>query len=196
MKKKEIVFFDFDGTITTKDSTKEFYKFVYGGFFWFRYYFTNLLFYFLVKVKTKNYLQLKIKRLKDLINYVGSENLKSKGLEFQRKILPGLIKKDALKKIEEYKLKGMNLVIVSASMDILINEWSKENGFVTITNELELKSNKYTGKFVREKDCNFEEKVIRIREKFPNLDANYTYAYGDMAMLEIADESYYNVLKK
>ena len=45
-----------------------------------------------------------------------------------------------------------------------------------------------------------EEKVIRIREKFPNLDANYTYAYGDtqgdMAMLEIADESYYNVLKK
>ncbi len=199
-KKKEIALFDFDGTITNKDSTQEFYKFVYKKSFWFEYYIKNLSFLILIKLNIKNYNQLKIRRLKRIIDYLGPDEFKKKAAEFQRIVLPGILKKDALDKIYEFKENEIEVVIVSASMNVLLDEFCNKLNLQLITNELEINNKVYSGSFILEKDCNFEEKVSRIRIAYPDIENMYVYAFGDTegdrAMLKLANESFYRVFKK
>ncbi|MEW7279390.1 HAD family hydrolase [Aquimarina sp. 2201CG1-2-11] len=200
MKEKQIALFDFDGTITHKDSTQEFYKFVYKGSFWFEYYVKNIYFLILIKLNLKSYNQLKLKRLKRIIDYLGSDNFKKKAVEFQKIILPGILKKDAMDKIHEFKEKEIEVVIVSASMNILLDEFCNNLGLKMITNVLELNDKIYSGNFILEKDCNFEEKVNRVCIAYPDIENMYVFAFGDtqgdIAMLKFADESFYRVFKK
>tara|TARA_Y100000589_G_C27187355_1_gene643257 strand:+ start:1926 stop:2525 length:600 start_codon:yes stop_codon:yes gene_type:complete len=197
---KTLILFDFDGTLTKKDSLSEFFKFCYGPNFNRHYYLKPFIWIILLKFRLINYQRIKSIRIKQLTKRYTRSTLEKKSLEFRKSTLPLLIKKSALEKIKKYKESpNTEMVLVSASLNILLCDWAKEMGMKLITNELEIKNNQYTGAFVHENDCNFIEKVNRINEIINLEDYQHIVAYGDTDgdrdMLNIADESHFDFFK-
>src|SRR5688572_10936854 len=102
IKTSTLVLFDFDGTITTKDTLIEFVQFYRGR----SQYFIGL---FLMAPVLALFLSRLIPNWKAkqhfLTHYFKGEKImffNSRCMEFTRKVLPGLIRPDALKAIEAY----------------------------------------------------------------------------------------------
>ena len=191
---KIIAFFDFDGTITKRDSLIDFIK----------YYFGRLSYYKGILILSPMLLAYK---LKIISNHSAKEKLIShffKGLNsihfqnianmYSLEQMDKIIRHEALDKIKWHKEKGHKIVIVSASMECWLSAWCKKNKLELIATKLEIKNNRLTGKF-SSKNCYGVEKVNRIMENYNLKDFETIYAYGDSIgdrqMLEIADKKYY-----
>ncbi len=192
----KITAFDFDGTITTKDTLWMFIKFAKGPF---RFYLGIIL---LIPILFISYIGI-------ISNQRGKEILLSfffKGKsrqeleemsalfanEVQRVIRPCI-----MKEIESNSSKqDTTVIIVSASPRIWIEPWANSNNIdCIISTELEFDDqNRFTGKFLG-KNCYGLEKKNRFLEQFPNRN-EYTLSYygdsrGDKEMIEIADDKNY-----
>ena len=192
--KKEIAFFDFDGTITTKDTLLEFIKFCKGRF---PFYFGFLLYApYLVAYKLKiiSNQTAKEKILSHFFRGTPVEAFKNYCSDFSKNVLPGLIRKDALEEIKRLQKKNIKVVVVSASPENWIQSWSLETGTELIGSRLEIKSGKLTGK-VLGKNCHGDEKVNRISEMYNlseyHIVAAYGDSHGDKPMLRLATHAYY-----
>lgn len=196
---RSIAFFDFDGTITTKDSFLEFIKFYRGSN---KFYFGFLLYSpFLVAFK-----------LKLLPNYTAKQRIlahffKGESLEefttqcdaFAKQALPALIRPKALTEIDRLKKAGVRIVVVSASAENWIKSWTDKYELELLGTRLELKNGIVTGK-IEGKNCYGEEKVCRIKEHIDLNDYDDIYAYGDSSgdkqMLAIARHAFYKPFRK
>lgn len=200
MTKKKIAFFDFDGTLTSRDSLTEFYKYLYKDTFIYNYYLRNIVSLILVRFGSMDYVHLKMRRLKFLMKKFTPNVLRTESKTFFEGFMKHHFKSEGTKKIQELRKKGFEIVIVSASIDLLLQHFTKEFNVRTITNELEKNKDRFTGKFLHKKDCNFDEKVRRIKEIYNLKDYNEILAYGDSAgdhaMFEIADKAFLNHFKE
>lgn len=96
-----------------------------------------------------------------------------------------------------HQARGHEVTIVSASLDAWVCPWAQSRGVSSVIAtqpECEVRDGKpcYTGRFLTP-NCNGEEKVVRIREAYPQ-EKYYIVAYGnskgDFPMLRYADEAY------
>ena len=121
-----IAFFDFDGTITTKDTMIELIKFHHGKY---RLYIgLTMLSPWLIAMKLKliSHQKAKEKLLSWFFKgFAETEFSKICELFFQKKI-PLIINKRALQKINEHKANGDEIVVVSASATNWIKGWCDE----------------------------------------------------------------------
>ena len=194
MVKKTLVLFDFDGTITYKDSADSFYKFLYNSplLFIFKNYFLCFRLIILLKMKLISYIILKKKRLLIHTSKIDTNKLlaiseKFRNTEFQKILIPA-----ALDKIQWHKNEGHEIWIISASYDFILEKWAQENQINLITNKTIYLDKK---RLLINNDINFEEKLIHIKKAI-NLNEYFEiYAYGDSEgdknMLEIATKRYY-----
>lgn len=88
---------------------------------------------------------------------------------------------------------GHRVAIVSASVDAWVKPWARRYGVEdVIATEMQVAEGRYTGEFAG-KNCNGEEKVRRISALFPR-EKYHLVAYGnssgDYAMLEYAHEGF------
>lgn len=194
--KKTLVLFDFDGTITTKDSFIEFIKF-YKGLLYFYLSIPALLPSIgLFKLKLLSAQQLKEYFLTFFFKGEYELIFKQKAKEFSLNIIPLMVKKNALEKINLHINNNDRVIIVSASMTEWIEPWCVKTGVEHITSGLEYRNNVITGK-IDGLNCNKEEKSRRIKEKvdlnsYSNIIA-YGNSSGDASMLDLANEKYYNL---
>ncbi len=98
------------------------------------------------------------------------------------------------KKIDSLKNEGYKIVVVTASPDIYMNYLSEKYGFDDCICTLTEKTGEIlTGK-LRRKNCNYAEKVVRIKESGIYRPGCYVTAFGnskgDKEMLLLADEFY------
>lgn len=195
---KELFIFDFDGTLTCKDSLKEFIKFSVGP----TGYYAGLL---RMSPSLLKYV------LGCIPNSIAKESLIShffKGWDkdffivhctkYSLEKLPNIIRPSALKFINGKKSEGHRIIVVSASMKAWLEPWCFNNGLELISTQLEVVNGKITGRFAT-KNCYGEEKAKRIREKVDlNLYTNI-HVFGDSAgdheMLALATHSYYKYFK-
>lgn len=116
------------------------------------------------------------------------------GLKYACEVLPGLVRRRALDRIEWHKSQDDAVVVVSASLDVYLSHWCQSMGVDLICTQLEEKSGTLTGKYVRG-DCSSAEKLRRIREQYDLGRYLLIYAYGDTdedrEMLGLAHEKYY-----
>lgn len=197
--KRLIVAFDFDGTITQKDSLIEFIKFVRGesALFWGILRFSPLLFAF----KLKCYPNWKIKQ--KLFSYffkgVSAEKFSEWGREFVGKV-SGMVRAQALESIEGYLQEGATIYIVTASIENWIAPWAHSVGEINVlSTKIEINEDGYlSGKFMT-KNCYGPEKVKRLLEMEPDRDSYILYAYGDSKgdkeLISFADKGWYNKFK-
>ena len=126
MNGKKIAFFDFDGTITTKDSLLEIIKFLKGrtayyagillNMHWFMAYQINLISAGLLKEKVLSYF------------FSGTpENVFQEQCDlFAERDLPGFIRKGAIAEMDRLRKEGFEMVIVSASAENWIRGFAKQ----------------------------------------------------------------------
>jgi phosphatidylglycerophosphatase C len=192
--KKRIAFFDFDGTITTKDTFLEFIKFCKG----------NLAFYFGMLLNGHYLLGLKLKLvpnqkakekvLEHFFKGMSSEEFKMLCHQFSLQALPKLIRPKAVEEIKKLQAENYTVVIVSASPQNWILPWADTMNLPVLASCLETKEGKVTGK-LDGKNCRGAEKVRRITENYTVGDYETIYAYGDssgdLEMLKLATKAYY-----
>ena len=192
--KKEIAFFDFDGTITTKDTLLEFIRFTKGSF---RFYLGFLLHSpYLVAFKLKLITNQKAKEkiLSFFFKNTSVETFTRDCVRFSNEVLPGLIRPKAMAEIRQLQEKNTLVVIVSASPEDWIRLWSEKNNLEIIASRLEIKDGKVTGNLVG-KNCHGEEKVCRITNQYDLSHYHVVAAYGDSGgdkpMLRLASKAHY-----
>lgn len=193
-KSKILVLFDFDGTITYKDSMIEFIKFSIGKT---KFYFGLIILSPLLLLYKMNIIANDIAKQK-LITYFYKGYDKESFLKiadrYSLKEIDKIVYPKSLQKIKWHQSKNHHIVIVTASIENWVKGWCDRNQFDLIATQLEVKENKITGKFST-KNCYGLEKVNRIKQKYNLSEYDLIYAYGngrgDKEMLEIADKSYF-----
>ncbi|MES1217301.1 MAG: HAD family hydrolase [Bacteroidota bacterium] len=192
--KKNIAFFDFDGTITTRDTLFEIIKFQKGAWSFYLGFARNLPVLFFYKLGLVSNQIAKEAILKYFFAGMSVSDFQKQCDRFSDEILPHFIRPKAIDEINRLKKTGTEIVIVSASPANWICKWSKTIGAVLIATDLQVDQEKITGK-IENKNCHGEEKVRRIREVF-NLDEFYEIlCYGDSKadkpMLSLGTSSFY-----
>ena len=191
---KKIAFFDFDGTITTKDTLFEVIKHHKGK----AKFFTGLL------INTPVLIGLKIKLISNqrakeaLLKYFfkGTEfaAFQLKCDDFATGLLPVIIRPGALEEIKKLKDSGFEIVVVSASAESWIKKWAAEMEVGLISTQLEIVNDKLTGKIAGQ-NCNGEEKAVKIRSNYNLAEFDEIYCYGDSngdkQMLALGTRSFY-----
>ena len=191
---KKIVFFDFDGTITTDDSLLKFIRFVVGD----RRFLLGLIVLspMLVLYKLKLIPNYKAKQymLSWFFKGMSKDDFLKVANEYSLVHIDKILRPKAIEKINWHKNQGHKVVVVSASIECWLRPWCEKNGLELIATKLEIKDDIVTGKLLS-KNCYGVEKVNRIKEIYNLKDFEYIYSYGDSSgdkqMLELAHEKFY-----
>ncbi|WP_422104213.1 HAD family hydrolase [Winogradskyella sp.] len=191
-----IALFDFDGTITKKDTYIAFIKHCFGA--------TTTYLGFLLLSPVLILYKLKLIR-NDLAKQITFsyffKNMSKDDYLYKcnsfKEVINKILRLEAMHKIAYHKSKGHYLIIVSASIEDWILPWANENHFNAIlSTKIEVKDGRLTGKFASE-NCYGEQKVVRVKQHISDGSKKYIYAYGDSngdkQLLEFADEAFYRV---
>lgn len=178
----KIAFFDFDGTITTKDTLLEFIKFSKGAPAFYTGFLLNSPWLVAYKLKIISNQRAKEAVLRYFYGRTPLKTFEETCARFAQERLPALIRERAAKEITQLQEKGYQIVIVSASPHYWISAWAATISATLIGTRLATTTRsgetRLTGK-IEGKNCYGEEKVNRIRQQF-NLDEySSIYAYGD-----------------
>jgi len=191
---KQIAFFDFDGTITTKDTLLEFIKFTKGTMA----FYVGFLLYspFLVAYKLKliSNQTAKEKVLAYFFKGMPVPAFEEKCLAFAKQVIPGLLRPKALEEIKQLKEQGVQVVIVSASPENWIRPWASQVQAALLGTRLQTENGLLTGK-IFEQNCHGNEKVKRIKACYQLSDYSQIYTYGDTSgdkpMLALGTNQHY-----
>ncbi len=189
-----IAFFDFDGTITTKDSFLEFMKKERGSVF----FYTGMLLHLpaLVAMKTG---VLSNQRVKEMVlswcfKKWTKDRLQQAGAAFAETVIPSLIRPKAAGEIARLKSQGTEVVIVTASPQEWIKPWCEAQGISCIASQLEYDNSRFTGKLAGQ-NCYGAEKVNRIQKAYDLSGYKTILAYGDtkgdQPMLQLATHAFF-----
>lgn len=192
----KLALFDFDGTITTHDSFRDFLIFVAGKWlFMLRMLFVShwLIAYLAHLVSNQTAKQ---KVAAQFFAGMSRAQFNELASQFASRKLNQILRPAAMKKILWHLQQNHRVVVVSASFADYLRFWCEQHQLELISTELEEKDGHLTG-FFATPNCYGPEKVRRIREKINLADYETIYAYGDSRgdreMLEIAHEKGYRV---
>lgn len=191
---RTLVLFDFDGTLTYKDTLFEFTRFAVGN--------ARFLFGLIILAIPLVLQKLKLvsaQRAKEIFisHFFGNmliDDFNKLCISFCEAGLPALVRQKAMSAIFQHQKEGGRIIIISASPANWIHPWATKNKIETIATELEIKNNRLTGK-IQGANCNGEEKVIRLKAKVDIRQYDEIIAYGDtkgdLPMLALASTKFF-----
>ena len=188
---KKIYAFDFDGTITTKDTLIEFIRYAKGsmalGLGFMRY--AHLL--VLMKIGLYPNYKAKQKVFAHFFKDTTLDDFNALCKAFAASS-SHLLRPNAIEAINHAIKEGSEVLIVSASIDNWVQPFFDD--VKVLGTQIEVMDGKLTGRFLT-RNCYGQEKVNRILSLYPNRQDYHLTAYGDSRgdkeMLAFADESYF-----
>ena len=188
---KQIVVFDFDGTLTTKDTLIAFIRYAKGSMsFWlgFLRYAPQLV---LMKLGLYPNYKAKQKVFSHFFKGMTIEVFNNLCQRFAHDNLH-LLRSQGIKALMQAQDDGAEVVIVSASIDNWVQPFFTD--VTVIGTQIEVRDGVLTGRFLTN-NCYGQEKVNRILALYPHRADYHLTAYGDSRgdkeLLAFADESYY-----
>ena len=189
-----VVVFDFDGTLTTKDTLTAFIRFTHGRI--------RLLLGFachihwLLMMILGLYPNGKAKERVFSHFYKGTthEQFKEWGRNFA-KVAETMLNSETVKKLRQHQAEGHTVCVATASIDEWVRPVCERLGVSTLfATRIEVSANGIlTGRFLTP-NCYGAQKVARLLETFPQRQTYKLYAYGDSCgdqeLLAFADESF------
>ncbi|MFV1997744.1 MAG: HAD family hydrolase [Acidiferrobacterales bacterium] len=195
-KKSVVAAFDFDGTLTTRDTLIPFLFHSVGAVR----FLGNMirsgptLFGYGIRL-----LPNEVAKERMLVNFLeglGRQKLESLGRLFAREVIPGMVRKRAMDRLKWHQAQGHLCVIISASLDVYLKPWADSVGVENVLcTSLEVDdSDNLTGRLATA-NCFGAEKRRRLQEWLGDSSRYCLYAYGDSRgdreLLEMADHSFY-----
>jgi phosphatidylglycerophosphatase C len=193
--KPDIAVFDFDGTLTTKDS---FFRFLA----WRRPRMrlaadlvatSPLLALYAARIVGNGVHKMSMFALR--FGGMSSTEFNSMSLEFSLQEVPKILRAPAVDRLLHHKSLGHRIVIVSASIGSWIEPWASSLGVdAVIANRIEVRGNHLTGR-MDGPNCYGAEKLRRLLALYPDRGSYTLHAYGDSrgdaALLGAADRRFY-----
>jgi len=191
---KQIAFFDFDGTITTKDSFLEFIKYQKGSFKFYAGFLLNSPFLVAYKVGIISNQLAKEKVMRFFFGETPVEKFQLICDEFSDNAIPSLIRPKALLEIKKLQEAGVEVVIVSASAENWLSNWCAKQEVALLATRMQQNNGRITGK-IEGLNCHGDEKVRRVHESYDLSEFSKIYCYGDTKgdkpLLGLATFSFY-----
>lgn len=189
-----IAFFDFDGTVTYKDTLLAFIKYCKGDFSFYTGFILNSPFLIAYKLQLLSNQRAKEIMLRYFFRNMPVGEFNEYCESFSKEKIPSLVRPKALKEIRKLKDGGSEVVIVSASPENWLASWCRSEDVKCIATRLVINNEKISGR-IEGLNCHGEEKVRRIREMYDLNKYTSVYGYGDTAgdrpMLSLAQYRFY-----
>lgn len=190
---RKLYFFDFDGTLTYKDTMFLFLKF-YNPSKFITEFIKHIPLFILLKLKLADTEKVKKSFIASILKGERKEKIEEKAQQFFDENYPQIIRENALDFIHNMDRQKTESFIVSASLDIWVQPFAKKFGMTLLSTEGEYQNGIFTGNFVGA-NCNGDEKVARIRKAIEGKRFDKTIAFGDTSgdkpMLKWANESHF-----
>ena len=190
---KKLYCFDFDGTLTYKDTMFLYLKFYDSTKFFFQFA-KHIPLFVLVKSKLADAEKVKKSFISSILKGETKNEIQKKSELFFEEYYPQIFRENALEFINKIDRENTECFIVSASLDIWVEPFAKEFKMKLLSTRAEFKNDRFTGNFIG-KNCNGAEKVKRIEDEISGRKFDKTIAFGDTSgdqeMLAWANESHF-----
>lgn len=190
---KKLYCFDFDGTLTTRDTMFLFLKHYNRRKFYFEFARHSPLFV-LLKLGFANAERVKKSFISSVLRGESEKKLLKTADLFFEENFPVIMRENALGFIHNLDRENTGSVIVTASLDLWVRPFARHFGMDLLATEALFDNGIFTGKF-RTANCNGPEKVVRLRAYMSGRKFDKVIAFGDTPsdkpMMEWADESHY-----
>jgi len=189
-----LVLFDFDGTLTKRETLFAFIRFTVGDL---RFLGGIILLSPVLAAHAFGFVGAE-RAKRAVLSYFfkgwARPKLETAGERFCAEALPSLMNEETLRTFESHKKSGAEVCLVSASCDAWLQPFCRTNGIRCICTELEYDAaDRFTGRF-RTPNCKGPEKRRRIEAIYRLADFARVIAYGnssaDLQMLEMAHEKH------
>lgn len=187
---KKLYFFDFDGTLTYKDTMFLFLKF-YDPSRFSAQFIKHIPLFVLLKMKLGDAEKIKKSFISSILKGQTQNKIEVKAQEFFDHFYPEIIRQNALDFIANIDQDHTKSYLVTASLDIWVKPFAEKFKMNLIATKAEFKDGVFTGKFVG-KNCNGPEKLSRIKSAIVGEKYDKTIGFGDTdgdrQMLDWVDE--------
>lgn len=193
----DLALFDFDGTITTRDTMPDFVRAAAPR--WRRGPGALVLLPVLVGYRRGLVSGIATRRAVVRVAFGGTDAdaLAAAGERFARDVLPPLVRLEAMARIDAHRRRGDEVVVVSGGLDVYLAPWAASHGLPLLCSSLERRGARLTGRY-RGAQCVADEKARRVREACRLDRYARVHAYGDtaedLAMLALADHRHYRAM--
>ncbi len=190
---KKLYCFDFDGTLTYKDTMFLFLKF-YNPTKFRTQFIRHIPLFILLKLKLADTEKVKKSFIGSVLKGQLQSKIEEKSIQFFEENFPSIFRENALEFIKNIDRENTRSFIVTASLDIWTKPFADKLGMMLIATKGEFKNGIFTGNFIG-KNCNGEEKLVRIKKEISGEKYDKIIAFGDTSgdkqMLQWANEGHY-----
>ncbi|KAF1709975.1 HAD-IB family hydrolase [Pseudoxanthomonas kalamensis DSM 18571] len=115
------------------------------------------------------------------------------GLAYANDAIPGMLRPEPMQRLAWHQTQGHEVAVVSASLDLYLHPWCEQHSLNLICNRLEARSGKLTGRYAGRDIGRHKADEIRARYDLSRYDRIHAYgdSHEDLAMLELAHERWY-----
>lgn len=194
-----IAVFDFDGTLTKKDSFKDFLVYTFGIAKFYHGILKNIFQLTSYACGLITNQQAKERMFKTFFAGWTGECFQRICITYSLEKIDGILRSEAKDRMEWHKAQAHRVVMVSASLVDWLTPWAIKNGFHdVIATEPEIKNGVLTGRFSTP-NCHGQEKKRRFLEKYPDRNRYILYVYGDSngdkELLKMADKPFFRCFR-
>lgn len=189
-----LALFDFDGTITSRETFGDFMRFVIPRD---RVMLGAVLFAPLIagyRLGLVSGIEVRARIVAFGFRGMSAEQVDRAGRHFSQTILPTIIRPVALERIRWHKAQGDKVVVVSGALDTFLSHWCQQHALDLICSSLHAENGVLSGRYDGPQ-CVSAEKCRRVRELCAPESFSTIYAYGDtkedLAMLAMAHRKFY-----
>ena len=187
---KKLYCFDFDGTLTYKDTMFLYLKFYNASKFRIQF-IKHIPLFILLKLNLLEAEKVKKSFISSILKGEKKEKIEKKSQQFFDQYYPEIFRGNALDFIKNIDYSQTDCYIVTASLDIWVKPFAEKFKMNLLATNAEFKNDIFTGNFVGN-NCNGVEKVNRIKAEITDKKYDKIIAFGDtfgdQPMLAWADE--------
>ena len=174
---KKLYLFDFDGTLTYKDTMFLFLKFYDPTKFNFQFV-KHIPLFVLLKMKLGDAEKIKRSFISSILKGQTRNKIERKSQEFFDQFYPEIIRENALDFIRNIDRENTESYLVTASLDIWVKPFAEKFKMNLIATKAEFKDDIFTGRFLG-RNCNGPEKLTRIQSEIAGKKYDKTIGFGD-----------------
>ena len=190
---KKLYCFDFDGTLTYKDTMFLYLKF-YNPSKYRVQFLKHIPLFILLKLKLADTEKVKKSFIGSILKGQSQTKVEEKSKQFFDEYYPKILRKNALDFISNIDHQNTKSFMVTASLDIWTKPFADKLKMQLISTKAEFSNGVFTGNFIG-KNCNGNEKLVRIQKEITNDKYDKIIAFGDTSgdkpMLKWANEGHY-----
>ncbi|WP_294199894.1 HAD family hydrolase [Chryseobacterium sp. sg2396] len=190
---KKLYCFDFDGTLTYKDTMFMYLKFYDPTKFRLQF-LKHVPLFVLLKLRLAETEKVKKSFIGSILKGQTQEKIEKKSRQFFEANYPKIVRENALDFIKNIDRENTQSLMVTASLDIWAKPFADAFNMKLLATQAEFKNGVFTGNFIG-KNCNGKEKLSRIQEEIKDKKYDKILAFGDTSgdkpMLKWANEGHY-----